>query len=93
MAWPFNFGLTDAEVQVRLGAWVVRKVRLDDIGAVRTASGPAAFLTWGLNEHWCNFWPMRFVVLQRKSGWVRAFVINPPDTDPFAAELQRRILA
>ena len=90
MAWPFSFGLTATEVQVRLGGWVVRRVRLDDIEAVSTASGPTALLTWGFNEHWCNFWPARYLILRRKSGWVRSFVINPPDTDPFVAELQRR---
>lgn len=89
--WPFNFRVTDTEVQVRLGAWVVRRVRLDDIVAVRTSSGATAFLTWGLNEHWCNFWPTGYVILQRKSGWVRSFVINPQDTEQFAAEIQRRI--
>jgi len=90
VAWPFNFRLTEAEVQVRLGGWVVRRVRLDDIAAVRTAIGLRAFLTRDLNEHWCNLWPMRYVILRRRSGWVRSFIINPPDTEPFAAELRRR---
>ena len=90
MAWPFNFHLSDTEVQIRLGAWVVRRVRLGDIGGVQTV-GPTGILTCGLNEHWCNFWPVRYVVLRRKSGWIRSFVINPPDPDQFAAELKRRI--
>ena len=91
MAWPFNFRLTDTEVQVRLAAWVVRRVRLDDIREVES-TGLTAFLTWGLNEHWCNFWPVRYVVLRRKSGWIRSFVINPPDAEQFAAELKRTIV-
>ena len=92
MAWPFTFRLTDTEVQVLLGTWVLRRVRLDDIEAVRTA-GPMGFLTCGLDEHWTNFSPMRYVILQRKSGWIRCFIINPPDTESFATELRRRILA
>ncbi len=51
MAWPFNFRLTDAELQVRLGDWTLRRLRLDDIEAVRTAFGPSVFLTRDLNEH------------------------------------------
>ncbi len=90
MGWPFNFRLTDAEVQVRLGGWVVRRVRLDDIAAVQTAIGVRVFLTRDSNENWCNLWPMRYVILRRRSGWVRSFIINPPDTEPFAAELRRR---
>lgn len=92
MAWPFNFHLTDTEVQVRFGAWVLRRVRLADVVAVQTA-GPLGFLTCGLDEHWTNFSPMRFVILRRKSGWIRCFIINPPDTESFADELRRRILA
>jgi hypothetical protein len=90
VAWPFNFRLTETEVQVRLGTWVLSRVRLDDIEGVGT-EGPATFWTWGLNEHWCNFSPMRYVVLRRKSGWVRRFIINPPDTEPFATEVRCRI--
>jgi hypothetical protein len=90
VAWPFNFRMTETEVQVRLGAWVVRRIRLDDIQGVRI-DGSATFRTWGMNEHWCNFSPMRFVILRRKSGWVRSFIINPPDTEPFATELKQRI--
>lgn len=86
--WPFNFHLTDNDVQVRLGRWVLRRVRLDDIESVGTAS-LVRVPFW--NEHWCNFSPMRYVILRRKSGWVRSFVINPPDTEPFAIEVRRKI--
>jgi hypothetical protein len=93
VAWPLNFRLTDAEVQVRLGGWVLRRVRLDDIEAVTAIAGLGFFSSrefWGWNEHWCNFSPMRFVILRRKSGWVRNFVINPPSAEKFIDELTRK---
>jgi hypothetical protein len=31
MSWPLNFRLTDSEVQVRVGRWVVRRVAFSDI--------------------------------------------------------------
>jgi len=91
--WPFHFQVTHTEVQVRLGPFVVRRVLLDDIESVRVLSGGRGFLTrdwlfW--NEHWTNFWPLRYVVLRRKAGWIRAFVINPPDAQQFVAELRRQ---
>ena len=67
--WPFHFQVTHTEVQVRLGPFVVRRVLLDDIESVRVLSGGRGFLTrdwlfW--NEHWTNFWPLRYVVLRRR---------------------------
>jgi hypothetical protein len=85
----FNYRLTDSEVQVRVGSWVVRRVRLADIESADVR--PWSQLLWTPNEHWSNMSPRRFVVLQRKSGWVRTFVFNPPDPDGFVADLQRRL--
>ena len=87
----FNYRLTDSEVQVRLGAWVVRRISLADIEAATVMPWSAVVWTW--HEHWSNLSPYRFVVLRRKSGWVRTFVFNPPDPDGFLADLRRRILA
>ena len=75
MSWPLNFGLTDSEVRVRVGRWVVRRVAFSDIQEARLAAGRSVPL-W--NEHWCNFWPLRYVVLRRRSGWIATFIINPP---------------
>lgn len=61
-----NYRLTDSEVQVRIGSWVVRRIRYTDIEAAATM--PASKLFWVWNEHWRNFWLFRFVVLRRKSG-------------------------
>lgn len=83
---PFNFLVTPTEVQVRIGSWVVRRILVSDIERVEQARGLRVPL-W--NEHWCNFWPSRFVVLRRRSGWVRSFIINPPDTTGFIEDLRR----
>jgi len=87
MSWPLNFRLTDSEVQVRLGRWVVRRVALNDIREASVATG-LRVPVW--NEHWCNFWPLRFVVLRRRTGWIPTFIINPPEPEEFLADLRRR---
>ncbi len=86
----FNYGVTDSEVQVRIGPWVVRRIRVADIDAA--AVRPWSQVLWTWNEHWSNVSPRRFVVLRRKSGLVRTFVFNPPDPEGFLADLQRRTM-
>lgn len=84
--WRFTFKITATDVEVRLGSWVVRRVALADIARADVANG------WRVpvwNEHWCNFAPTRFVVLQRKSGWVRNFIINPASAEEFLSALRR----
>ncbi|HEV2283926.1 MAG TPA: hypothetical protein VGX75_16195 [bacterium] len=85
----FNYRLTDSEVQVRIGSWMVRRVRLADIEAADVRSWAEVLRTW--HEHWSNFAPARFIVLRRKSGWIRTFVFNPPDPEGFLADLRRRL--
>jgi len=85
----FNYRLTETEVQVRIGSWVVRRIALADIEAAEVRSWSDVLRTW--NEHWSNFSPSRFVVLRRKSGLVRTFVFNPPDPEGFLADLATRI--
>ena len=85
----FNYRLTETEVQVRIGSWVVRCVRLADIEAADVRPWAQAVWTW--NEHWSNLSPSRFVVLRRRSGWVRTFIVNPPDPEGFLADLRRRL--
>jgi len=84
---PLNFRVTESEVQVRVGRWVVRRIPLGDIARAEVGSTLRVPL-W--NEHWCNLWPFRTVVLRRKSGWIRTFIINPPDPEAFLADLRRR---
>ena len=85
----FNYRLTDSEVQVRIGPWVVRRIRLADIAAADVRSWVEVLRTW--NEHWSNFAPSRFVVLRRRSGWIRTFVFNRPDPEGFLADLRQRL--
>jgi hypothetical protein len=87
MSWPLNFRSTDSEVQVRVGRWVVRRVALSDIRDAGLSSGLRVPL-W--NEHWCNVWPFRYVVIRRRSGWIPTFIINPPEPDAFLANLRHR---
>ena len=84
--WPFSFQVRPAEVQVRVGSWVVRRIALVDIARVDVA-GYRRVPFW--NDHWCNFTPSRFIVLRRKTGWVRNFIINPEDSHGFLAALRR----
>jgi len=86
-AGPLNFCVTASEVQVRVGRFVVRRILLADIARVDVAS---TFRVPLWNEHWCNLWPLRFVVLRRKSGWLSNFIINPPDPEAFLADLRRQ---
>ena len=81
---PFNYHLAEDELQVRVGRFVVRRVPYDQIDNVRYG-----YTLW--NEHWINPWPPRFVAIQRRTGWIRNFVINPPDRDAFMDELGRKI--
>jgi len=84
---PFNYAVTPAEVQVRMGRWVVRRIALTDIESAAVRPFGRVPL-W--NEHWDNLWPIgTYVVLRRKSGWVRNFLINPPDPEGFLAEVRR----
>ena len=85
---PFNFLVTPTEVQVRLGSWVVRRILVSDIERVDEARGLGVPM-W--NEHWCNLWPFRYVVLRRRSGWIRTFIINPPDATGFVEALRRLV--
>jgi hypothetical protein len=86
LEWPFDFRVTSSGVQVRLGRWVVRHVALGDVA--RADVVPLRRVPFW-NEHWCNFAPARFVVLRRKTGWVRNFVINPADPAGFLEALRR----
>jgi len=85
----FNYRITESEVQVRIGSWVVRRIRLTDIASADVQSWSQLLRTW--NEHWSNFSFGPFVVLHRRSGWIPTFVFNPPDPEGFVADVRRRI--
>lgn len=91
--WPFNFHQPDAALRVRLGTWAVWRIRLDDIEGVRLTSDPGLFFSrdfWVGNEHRCNLWPLRDVIMRRKSGRPSPLTMNPPDSGQFVGELKRR---
>lgn len=85
----FNYRIAEDEVQIRIGSLVVRRIRLSDIDSAEVQSWSQVLRTW--NEHWSNFSRGPFVVLYRKSGWIRTFVFNPPDPKGFVVDLRRRI--
>ena len=78
---PFKYKITDTELQVMIGSSIVRKVALNDIERV-----DQKYIFW--NEHWTNFWPMKFLTVRRKTGLIKNFVINPPDPLSFLAQLR-----
>lgn len=81
---PFTYELAGEGLEVRLGSWVVRRILYSDM-----AGAEPGMAFW--NEHWSNFWPWEFVTIRRKTGFVKNFVINPPDRDRFLNELRLRI--
>lgn len=88
--FPFQFVVTPAEVQVRFGRWVVRRVPLTDIDRAGVVSLRRLWRAAFANEHWGNFWPLDvYVVLHRKRGRFRNFVVNPSDPPAFLAAVRR----
>ncbi len=83
MSFPFRYHLGEGAVEVKFGSWTVRRILYEDIEGVREG-----YRLW--NEHWTNIWPIRYLTLRRKSGFIRNFVINPSDRETFADELRRR---
>jgi hypothetical protein len=84
MSFPFRYYLGDSALEVKLGATTVRRIAYSDIEGAK-----AGCALW--NEHWTNFVPLRFITLKRRSGWIRNFVINPPDREVFLRELEARL--
>ena len=77
-----TFTVDAAHVRVRAYGWTVRQVALTDI---EYAARDWAF--W--NEHWTNTVnPRRLVLLRRRSGLFRNFLISPADPAAFLAELK-----
>jgi hypothetical protein len=82
----FRYRITDRSLQVRLFGIPVRWVSLDNIRFVGThRSG------WG--EHWSNSWSSgrRYLIIRRRSGLFRDFIITPKNRFVFRAELQRKL--
>jgi hypothetical protein len=84
MNFPIDYRLADDGLEVRLGPLRVRRIAYSDMETAR-----AGYALW--NEHWTNPWPWRFLIIRRRSGLFRNFVINPGDREPFLKELSLRI--
>jgi len=79
--WGMTFTVDEAHVRVRVYGWTVRKVALSDI---EWAAHDWVF--W--NEHWTNtVSPKRIVLLRRRTGLFRNFLISPPAPQEFLREL------
>jgi len=77
-----TFTVDAAHVRVRAYGWTVRQVALTDI---EYAARDWAF--W--NEHWTNTVnPRRLVLLRRRSGLFRNFLLSPAEPAAFLEELR-----
>ena len=79
--WGMTFTADAAYVRVRVYGWTVRKVALSDIDWAAQD-----WVFW--NEHWTNTVnPKKLVLLRRRSGVFRNFVISPPSPQDFLKEI------
>lgn len=81
---PLEFHLGEDALEVRVAGKALRKVKYCDVESVQPG-----YAMW--NEHWNNFWPMKFVTIRRKTGWIKNFVVNPADRDTFCKDLQDKV--
>ena len=79
--WGMTFTVDEAYVRVRMYGLTVRKVAVSDI---EWAAQDWVF--W--NEHWTNTVnPKKLVLLRRRTGWFKNFVISPPVPQEFLKQL------
>jgi hypothetical protein len=82
--WGMTFTVDEAYMRVRIYGFTVRKVAVGDI---EWAAQDWVF--W--NEHWTNTVnPKRMVLLRRRTGWFKNFLISPPSPQDFLKELASR---
>jgi len=79
-----TFTIDEGHVRVRFYGWTVRKIALNDIEWVGR--------DWAFwNEHWTNTLnPRRMILLRRRSGVFKNFVISPPSAESFLKDLADR---
>ena len=79
-----TFTVDATHVRVRFYGWTARRLALADL---EYAAQDWAF--W--NEHWTNTLnPRRMVLLRRRSGVFKSFLISPPSPSDFLRELGAR---
>ena len=84
--WGMTFTVDAGHLRVRFYGLTARKVALSDIewAAIEWAAHDWAF--W--NEHWTNTVnPKKLILLRRRTGWFKNFVISPPSPPDFLREL------
>ena len=79
-------------LRVRLGRLVLRRIRFDDIDRV---SKPHSELRWSQTENWRNTFDdsRRLLIVHRRSGLFRRFVITPKHRYEFRRQLRAAIAA
>ena len=79
--WGMTFTVDAGHLRVRFYGLTARKVALSDI---EWAAHDWVF--W--NEHWTNTVnPKKLILLRRRTGWFKNFVISPPSPPDFLREL------
>ena len=79
--WGMTFTVDDGHVRVRFYGYTARRIALSDI---EWAAQDWVF--W--NEHWTNTMnPERLVLLRRRNGLFKNFLISPPSPQEFLKEL------
>ena len=82
--WGMTFTIDEAFVCVRVYGRTARKVALSDI---EWAAQDGCF--W--NEHYTNTVnPKQMILLRRRTGWFKSFLISPPSPPEFLKELAAR---
>jgi len=83
-ATQMRYELRDDALCVVMFGRCVRRVPYANIDSVRRG-----YALW--NEHWNRISRDANITLRLKHGLIRNFVINPPDTENFVAQLQTRL--
>jgi hypothetical protein len=85
--WGMTFTVDEAYMRVRMYGLTVRKVAVSDI---EWAAQDWVF--W--NEHWTNTVnPKRMVLLRRRTGVFKNFLVSPPVPQTFLQELAAKGVA
>jgi hypothetical protein len=79
--WGMTFTVDEAYMRVRIYGCTTRKIALADI-----EFAAQDWVFW--NEHWTNTVnPRKMVLLRRRTGWFKNFLVSPPVPQDFLREL------
>ena len=86
LRYQFRYQIAPKHLKVTLFGICVRRVALADIESVTKRRSSRA-------EHWWNTWRpwRRRLVIHRRSGWFKDFVITPKLRYEFKAELEQAV--